>query len=253
MIFPTSPLVFKRNSKRRCYQVAIDCCLSISSLVTGNKDMTKPQMSSCEVISCPGSVGRPGANIMVIRKISWSAAKRFAALGHPAHSSLCKESPAELMLLTFVWDKTASGTARSKNENGLHSSSACCFCIGQDCSGTARNKTENIHSIQFPMLLLAVPEAVSSNTKKNKEQISCAVYFLCCSSLSQGQSCPIQKWGDSVPSSPSFTRNGCTDAPGYSCFAYLNPLFVCWNLFSFFFSNSFMATKFVFVWALEWI
>ena len=27
----------KRNSKRRCYQVAIHCCLSISSLVTGNK------------------------------------------------------------------------------------------------------------------------------------------------------------------------------------------------------------------------
>ena len=31
-----------------------------------------------------------------------------------AHSSLRKESPAELMLLTFVWDETASGTARSK-------------------------------------------------------------------------------------------------------------------------------------------
>ena len=87
-------------------------------------------------------------------------------LDHPAHSSLRKESPAELMLLTFVWDKTASGTARSK--------------------------TENKHSFPFPMLLLAVPEAVSSHPK-NKEQISCAVHFLCCSSLSQRQSCPIQK------------------------------------------------------------
>ena len=40
---------------------------------------------------------------------------------HPAHSSLRKESPSELMLLTLVWDKTASGTARSKTGNGLHS------------------------------------------------------------------------------------------------------------------------------------
>ena len=33
------------------------------------------------------------------------------------HSSLRKESPAQLMLLTLVWDETASGTARSKTEN----------------------------------------------------------------------------------------------------------------------------------------
>ena len=46
----------KQNSKRKCYQVAIDCCL-----VTGNKDMMKPHMSSCAIIFCPGSVGRPGA------------------------------------------------------------------------------------------------------------------------------------------------------------------------------------------------
>ena len=38
------------------------------------------------------------------------------------HTQLyCKESPAELMLLAFVWDETASRTARSKTENGLHS------------------------------------------------------------------------------------------------------------------------------------
>ena len=40
---------------------------------------------------------------------------------HPAQSSLRNMSPADLMLLTFVWDETASGTARSKTENGLHS------------------------------------------------------------------------------------------------------------------------------------
>ena len=47
--------------------------------------------------------------------------KPNSSAGHPAHSSLRKESPAELMLLNLVWDKTASGTARSKTGNGLHS------------------------------------------------------------------------------------------------------------------------------------
>ena len=58
---------------------------------------------------------------------------------HPAHSYLRKESPAELMLPTFVWGKTASGTSWSKKENR--------------------------HSISFPLLLLGVPEAVLSYTK----------------------------------------------------------------------------------------
>ena len=43
------------------------------------------------------------------------------------------------LLLIFVWDETASETARSK--------------------------TENIHSFPFSTLLLAVPEAVLSHTK----------------------------------------------------------------------------------------
>ena len=37
------------------------------------------------------------------------------------HTVLSERSPAKLMLLTFVWDETASRTARSKIENGLHS------------------------------------------------------------------------------------------------------------------------------------
>ena len=53
----------KRNSKRRSYQVDVDCCLSISSLVTGDVNMTKPQMSSCAVVSCFGAVGRPHSRI----------------------------------------------------------------------------------------------------------------------------------------------------------------------------------------------
>ena len=37
------------------------------------------------------------------------------------HSSLCKESPAEVMLFTFVLKKTTFGTARSKTEDNLNS------------------------------------------------------------------------------------------------------------------------------------
>ena len=37
---------------------------------------------------------------------------------------------------------------------------------------------------------------------KNKDQISCTVHSLCCSLLSQRQSCPIQKWGADQPCSP---------------------------------------------------
>ena len=51
-------------------------------------------------------------------------------------------------------------------------------------------------------------------------------------------------WAPSLSAAKLFT------APGYSCFVYLNPLFVCWNSFSFFVLNSFMAAKFVFVRAL---
>ena len=83
---------------------------------------------------------------------------------HPAHSSLRKESPAELMLLVFVLDKTGSGTGRSKKEN-RHS-------IPYDAHPCPRGSL--------------VPY-------KNQEQISCAVHFLCCSSLSQRQSRSIQK------------------------------------------------------------
>ena len=38
------------------------------------------------------------------------------------------------------------------------------FVLDETASGTARSKIENIHSILFAMLLLAVPEAVSSYT-----------------------------------------------------------------------------------------
>ena len=63
----------------------------------------------------------------------WSQPTLHCESAHPTHSSLRKESPAELMLLTLVWDKTASGTARSKTGNGLHSWSAPRFGMGRDC------------------------------------------------------------------------------------------------------------------------
>ena len=55
----------------------------------------------------------------------WAASRK--------HSSLRKESPAEVILFTFVCDETASGTARSNTENGLHNWFAPHFCMGQDC------------------------------------------------------------------------------------------------------------------------
>ena len=42
---------------------------------------------------------------------------------------------------------------------------------------------------------------------KNEEQISCAVHSLCCSSLSQRQSCPIQKRGASVLRGSPYSEN----------------------------------------------
>ena len=108
----------------------------------------------------------------------------------PAHSSLCKENPADLMLLSFVWDETASETARSQTENRKYT----------------------FHSI--PYVASCCPRG-SLVPYKNKEQVSCAVHFLCCSSLSQMQFRPIQKWGESVPPGPSFARNGCPDDVTY--------------------------------------
>ena len=85
---------------------------------------------------------------------------------HPANSSLRKESPAELMVLTFVWNKTVYGTERSKTENGLYSSSAPCF----------------FHGTRLPL-----------GQRRAKQRIYIPFHYLCCSSLSQRQFRPIQK------------------------------------------------------------
>ena len=135
----------------------------------------------------------------------WSAQET-----HPAHSSFRKESPTDLMLLIFVWDETASRTARSKTVNGLHSWSAPHFCMGRDCLWDSK---EQNREYTFLSILYVAPCCPRSSLVpyKNKEQISCAAHFLCCSLLYQRQSCPIQKWWKSVPPGPSFARNGCPD------------------------------------------
>ena len=43
---------------------------------------------------------------------------------------------------------------------------------------------------------------------ESEKQISCAVHYLCCSSLSKRQSCPIQKQRESAPSGPSIAGPG---------------------------------------------
>ena len=116
----------------------------------------------------------------------------FLPFDHPAHSSLHQESLAKLMLLTFVWGKTASGTASSKTEKGLHIWSAPHFCMERDClwDSEEKNREYTLHSI--PYISSCCPRD-SLVPYKNEEQISCAVHFLYCSLLSQRQSRPIQK------------------------------------------------------------
>ena len=50
---------------------------STSSLVTVNESPAQVQSCYRKQISCPGSVGRPGTNIMVIRRISWLSAEKY--------------------------------------------------------------------------------------------------------------------------------------------------------------------------------
>ena len=71
----------------------------------------------------------------------------------------------ELILLVLVWDKTASGTARSNTENELHSLSLLLILVWDEtASGTVRSNIAEL-SYLVSVLLLAVPEAVSSHTK----------------------------------------------------------------------------------------
>ena len=69
------------------------------------------------------------------------------------------------LLLAVVWDKTASGTARSSTENELNSLSLLLvFVWDETASGTARRNIAEL-SCLFSVFLLAVPEAVLSHTE----------------------------------------------------------------------------------------
>ena len=80
-------------------------------------------------------------------------------LAFHTNSSLHKESPAELMLLTFLWDKTASGTARRKTSVLLLTVPE---AVLSDTKARSRSAFQSINFEQNSVLLLAVPEAVSS-------------------------------------------------------------------------------------------
>ena len=56
------------------------------------------------------------------------------------------------------------------------------FVFDKPASWTARSKTKNIHSIPFPRLLLAVPEAVSSHTKTRSRSAVQSIFCVatCC-------------------------------------------------------------------------
>ena len=83
--------------------------------------------------------------------------------------------PAELMLLTFVWDKTASGTARSKLKIYITADLLLVLVWDETASGTARSKTET-RQLSLVMLLLTVPEAVSSHTKMRSRYKLCSSF-----------------------------------------------------------------------------
>ena len=110
-----------------------------------------------------------------------------------------------------LWDS-------EEHEKGLSWSAPRC-CMGQD-SGRARRKTEVLLKVDalnswsvhcFSMGPNCLWDSVEHHRGfapccprgslvpyKSEEQISCSVHFLSCSSLSQIQSCPIQKRGTSV-------------------------------------------------------
>ena len=69
-------------------------------------------------------------------------------------------------------------------------------CMGQDCLWDRKEQ----HSWAEMSILCFAPccPRGSPVPYQKEEQISCAVHFQSCSSLSQRQSCPIPKWGASV-------------------------------------------------------
>ena len=84
------------------------------------------------------------------------------------HSSLRKESPAEVMLHAFVWDETASGTARRKTDIRQLSSAMLLLAVPEAVLSHKKTRSRDQLCSSFSVLLLAVPEAVSSHTKTRR-------------------------------------------------------------------------------------
>ena len=112
------------------------------------------------------------------------------------------------LLLVSVWDRTATGTARSKTENRQLSSAMLLLAVPEAFS--SHTKTRSRSSVQYIFCVAPCCPRGSLVPYKNEEQISCAVHSLCCSSLSQMQSCPIQKQGASLlQGSPCREKSAC--------------------------------------------
>ena len=121
---------------------------------------------------------------------------------------------------------------RSPGTRGIRSPKWCSSLFQRQFGPRIKGGVDQLCRVSS-VFLLTVPEAVSSQNEgrsksavqsnfcvapcclrgslvpyKSEEQISCAVHFLCCSSLSQRQSRPIQKQGESVPPCPSTAGPG---------------------------------------------
>ena len=124
-------------------------------------------------------------------------------------------------------DKLTKGLSKSPGPRGILSPKWCSLLFQRESRPRIMGGADQLCSI-YSVLLLAVPEAVSSHSKRrrstvqyifwvapqcprgslvpyeSKEKINCAVYSVCCSSLSPKQSRPIQSQGESVSSGLAF-------------------------------------------------
>ena len=126
------------------------------------------------------------------------------------------------LLLTSLWDETASGTGRSiilviltlgdlhkdKLNKGLSMDRSSVFLLIVTKSVLSHNDGRSKSAMQSNFCVVPWNPSGSLVPYKSEEQISCAVHSQCCSSLSQRQSRPKQKQGASVPLGPSFPGPG---------------------------------------------
>jgi hypothetical protein len=81
------------------------------------------------------------------------------------------------LLLVLVWDETATGTARSKTETRYLSSAMLLLAVPEAVSSHTKARSRDKLCSSFSVLLLAVPEAVLSHTKTRRISSRC-IYVL---------------------------------------------------------------------------